>query len=135
MPPARLARARPRRPTLRRPGRDPGARPRRHVAPRARPRRHRAHRADRPPDHTALLVVEVAFSSLRTDTTIKPALYAAGGIPELWVVDIPARALRVLREPVAGGYARQWRSAPPETVAPTALDIEPLDLSELYAGL
>ena len=33
---------------------------------------------------TALLVVEVAVTSLRTDTEVKPGLYAAAGVQEYW---------------------------------------------------
>jgi Uma2 family endonuclease len=37
---------------------------------------------------TALLVVEVADSSLLQDRLTKAAIYAAAGIPELWIVNL-----------------------------------------------
>ena len=37
---------------------------------------------------TALLVIEVADSSLQKDRRVKAALYAAAGIPEFWLVDL-----------------------------------------------
>lgn len=53
----------------------------------------------------ALLVIEVAQSSLRTDRDIKMQLYAAAGIPECWLVDVAARAVDVYRGPAPGGYS------------------------------
>ena len=84
---------------------------------------------------TALLVVEVAVSSLRIDTRIKPPLYAAAGVPELWVVDIPGGHVNVFTEPGAEGYARREHHAPPAALRPRALDVDPLDLRTLFAGL
>lgn len=48
---------------------------------------------------SALLVVEVAESSLAYDTRDKANLYAAGGIPEYWVVDLVNRQLHLFRDP------------------------------------
>ncbi len=84
---------------------------------------------------TALLVVEVAVGSLATDTKIKPALYAAAGVPALWVVDVPARRVEVFAEPGPGGYARRASHAPPAALAPPSLHAPPLDLAALFAGL
>ena len=84
---------------------------------------------------TAQLVVEVAVTSLRTDLEVKPALYAAAGVPELWVVDAVARRLEVFTEPHAGGYARRDTVAPPEPARPRSVPAEPLDLAVLFAGL
>jgi Uma2 family endonuclease len=50
---------------------------------------------------TALIVVEVADSSLAIDTKEKAPLYAAGGILDYWIVDIKGRSLIVFRDPVA----------------------------------
>jgi Uma2 family endonuclease len=84
---------------------------------------------------TALLVVEVAVSSLAIDTKVKPALYAAAGVPELWVVDVDARRLRLFGDPGSGGYGRAHDVGPPAQVRPQAVAVEPLDLAELFAGL
>ncbi len=83
----------------------------------------------------ALLVVEVAVSSLRTDTTIKPALYAAARVPELWVVDVARRSLHVFQEPAPGGYTKHDVLTPPWPAQPTAIDVEPLDLDRLFADV
>lgn len=84
---------------------------------------------------TAALVIEVAVSSVRTDTTIKPALYAAAAVPELWVVDIPARRLQVFREPRTDGYAVTTVLDESKVAQPLGLDVEPIDLAALLAGL
>jgi Uma2 family endonuclease len=50
------------------------------------------------PEDIALLV-EVADSSLQYDLGAKRKTYAAAGIPEYWVVDIPHECVHVFREP------------------------------------
>ena len=57
----------------------------------------------RHPD-TALLVVEVAWSSLELDLEAKPGVYAGAGVTEYWVVDIERRVVHVHRRPVDGAY-------------------------------
>jgi Uma2 family endonuclease len=48
---------------------------------------------------TALLVVEVADSSLLQDRLTKAPLYAAAGIPEYWIVNLRTGAVEVMRDP------------------------------------
>jgi Uma2 family endonuclease len=55
---------------------------------------------------TAVLVAEVADSSLDYDTGDKASLYAAAGIADYWVVDLVNRRLVVMRNPVADVAAR-----------------------------
>jgi Uma2 family endonuclease len=50
---------------------------------------------------SALLVVEVADTSLVQDRLTKAALYAAAGLPEYWIVEIRADCVEVLRDPDA----------------------------------
>src|SRR5207237_9911465 len=54
-----------------------------------------ADRHPRPPD--VLLVVEVAETSGDYDRGTKLALYAGARIPEVWIVDVPGRAIEVYR--------------------------------------
>ena len=48
----------------------------------------------------ACLIIEVAESSLAYDCGRKGPLYAAGGIQEYWLVNLPDRCLEVYRQPV-----------------------------------
>ncbi|MDQ3739833.1 MAG: Uma2 family endonuclease [Actinomycetota bacterium] len=84
---------------------------------------------------TALLVIEVAFSSLWIDTEFKPPLFAAAGVPEYWVVDIESRRLEVFAEPRRHDFAHRRTMEPRGTIAPRAVDVDPLDLGELFAGI
>lgn len=55
------------------------------------------------PDH-ALLVIEVADSSLQYDRATKSAVYAATGVAEYWVVDVRGQLIEVYREPRGDHY-------------------------------
>ena len=52
----------------------------------------------------ALLVVEVADSSIEYDRTQKLAVYAESGFPEYWIVNIPDSRLEVYRDPRSDTY-------------------------------
>jgi Uma2 family endonuclease len=73
---------------------------------------------------TALLAIEIAFTSLDFDLTTKAELFASANVPEYWVLDIPSRRLFVLREPTPlptnGGqhYRSQVELTDKDTVAP-----------------
>jgi Uma2 family endonuclease len=58
---------------------------------------------DAPPSR-AWLIVEVADSSLTRDRA-KARLYAAAGVTEYWIVNLPEAVVDVHREPRAEGYA------------------------------
>ena len=54
------------------------------------------------------LIVEIADSSLFEDTTTKAEVYAIGGIPDYWVIDVENRMLLIFRDPAQlpeGGLA------------------------------
>ena len=53
----------------------------------------------------ALLVVEVADSSLRQDRTVKAMLYARAAVPEYWIVNLADRTVEVHRDPRGERYA------------------------------
>ena len=48
----------------------------------------------------AVLVVEVADSSIAQDRLTKSAIYAAAGVPEYWVVDLRGDRMEVHRSPI-----------------------------------
>jgi hypothetical protein len=52
----------------------------------------------------ALLVVEVADTSVQKDRGIKTALYATADIPEFWLVNLIDRVVEIHRTPVSGRY-------------------------------
>ncbi len=49
---------------------------------------------------TAVLIVEVSWSTLATDRRLKGSLYAASGIADYWIVNLEDRQLEVYRDPV-----------------------------------
>lgn len=56
-----------------------------------------------------LLIVEVADTSLAFDREEKIPLYAAAGIPEVWLVDLVDKSVSVFRLPVQGAYTEVTR--------------------------
>ena len=53
-----------------------------------------------------LLVVEVAFTSVRYDLWVKAGHYAGWGVDVYWVIDLPRRAVVVHSDPSPEGYRR-----------------------------
>lgn len=81
-----------------------------------RPRGDKYRHGQRGGPEDALLVVEVADSSLRFDRTVKAPLYARAGFAELWIIDLKHRLLTVYRQPVDGEYAEIQTYRPGDTV-------------------
>ena len=52
----------------------------------------------------ALLVIEVADSSVRIDRGRKRRMYARAGIPEYWIVDLNRDRIEVYRDPARSRY-------------------------------
>ncbi len=67
---------------------------------------------------TALLVVEIADSSLFHDRKRKIPLYARFGIPEAWLCHLARRTLEVYRDPVDGIYQTRLILREGDTVSP-----------------
>lgn len=51
-----------------------------------------------------LLVIEVADSTVESDRGYKIPLYAKSGIPEAWLVNLPAERIEIYAEPAGGAY-------------------------------
>lgn len=66
------------------------------------------YRKRHPGPSDALLVVEVSASSLDRDRTDKGRIYARGGIPIYWIVNVEERIVEVYSDPV-GGAAAEYR--------------------------
>ena len=69
-----------------------------------------------PGAEVVLLLIEVAYSSLDYDRTIKATIYAEAGIPEYWVVNLVEDVVEVYSEPGRGGYAKVRRAVRGETL-------------------
>jgi Uma2 family endonuclease len=81
----------------------------------------------------ALLIVEVADTSLGYDLGVKAGIYARLGLPELWVVDAQGLVTTVHRQPGPAGYADVHNAGPSEPLEPThaphlAVRLDTLDL-------
>jgi Uma2 family endonuclease len=79
---------------------------------------------------SAALVIEVAWSTQRTDLQHKPGIYAAAGVDQYWVLDLPRREVVVHTEPGDAGYATVRRL--PWTAPLSVLGVE-VDLAALLA--
>ena len=70
----------------------------------------------RPAD--VLLLLEVADSSLVRDQEVKLPLYAAAGVPEVWLVNLPADQIQIHRAPATAAYGFIAIARRGETVTP-----------------
>lgn len=61
-----------------------------------------AHAKPMPDD--VLLIIEVSDSTLNYDRQVKAPLYARAGVPELWLVNLPAELIEVYARPAGGTY-------------------------------
>jgi Uma2 family endonuclease len=85
---------------------------------------------------TALLIVEVADSSLTYDTGRKAQIYGGLGLREYWVVDANALAVRVHAGPANGQFASVRTCERSELIVPAlapelAMRLADLDLERL----
>ena len=78
----------------------------------------RAHLAEHP--HTALLVIEVAESSLAYDRSKKAALYARASFADYWLINLVDRQVEVHRDPAPGGYRSVRALTAGDEIAPLA---------------
>ena len=81
----------------------------------------------------ALLVIEVAESSLAYDRSTKQRLYAEAGISEYWVVDCAAEAVEVHRDPGPEGYREVRRLTGPERLTLLAFADVQVTTAEIFA--
>ena len=72
-----------------------------------------------------LVVVEVSDSTLDFDREIKSKRYAAAGIPEMWVMNLPGDCIDRLDQPGPAGYARHTVFRRGDKISPATLpDLE-----------
>lgn len=80
---------------------------------------------------TALLIVEVADSTLLHDRKRKIPLYARSEIPEVWLLNLNRRVLEVYRNPAGGVYRTRLILRAGDTASPVAHPEIPLAVSDL----
>lgn len=81
-----------------------------------------------PTAEDVLLVIEVADTTLGIDRGVKLPLYAAAGIVETWIVNIPEEQIEVYAEPLDGTYSvvktyRRGESAQSHTLSDLAVSV------------
>lgn len=79
----------------------------------------------------ALLVVEVAESSLAYDRTHKTRLYAQAGIADYWLINLPDGQLEVYRRPSPTGYAERTILRAGDVIHPLAAPHSGLRVADL----
>lgn len=57
-----------------------------------------------PKPQDVLLVIEVADTTVDYDRLIKLPLYAKAGIPEVWIINLPAELIEIYATPINGAY-------------------------------
>jgi Uma2 family endonuclease len=75
-----------------------------------------------------LLIVEVADSSLGFDRETKLPMYAAHGIPEVWIVNLADDCVEAYREPAPGGFRAARTHARDAALSPLRLPDLALDV-------
>ena len=81
----------------------------------------------------ALLLIEVAETSLAYDRSTKLRLYAEAGVPEYWVVDCVAESIEVHRTPHAARYSDVAHATGADSLALQAFPDVTLTVSEVFA--
>jgi Uma2 family endonuclease len=84
---------------------------------------------------TARLAIEVVFAA-RSAARVKIDIYAAAGVGEYWIVDLPKRSVDVFTKPMTGGYAERRTLRGNDTLAVPEYGIE-MTVAEVFrqAGL
>ena len=86
------------------------------------------YRTSKPKPDVVLVVIEVSDTTLEYDREVKVPLYAAAGIPEAWVVNLPEECIEVYSDPAGGAYrtARSYargQKLQAHTLAPLRLPV------------
>jgi Uma2 family endonuclease len=79
----------------------------------------------------ALLVVEVAETSLSYDLKVKLPIYASHGVREYWVINAITRMTMIHRQPAGNVYADRKEFPPTERLIPSLAPALAASLSEL----
>ena len=92
----------------------------------------KSYRRRRPLPSEVPLLIEVADSSLGDDRHVKGPLYAAAGIAEYWIVNLPGRCIEVHRAPLDGRYTDVRIYGIGEGISPLAFPDVTLQVALLF---
>jgi Uma2 family endonuclease len=82
---------------------------------------------------TAIVVVEIIVTA-RAEAERKLPGYARAGVPLVWLVDVPGRAVEELREPAGDGYRQRHTLRGDAVLDPAVEGIAPLTVGALLAS-
>ena len=85
---------------------------------------------DRKPEN-ALLVIEVANTTITYDRGVKRELYAEAGIPEYWIVDVKNKKLERYTQPENGRFGKKEILTKKDSVDLQQLDFT-VDLAKVF---
>jgi Uma2 family endonuclease len=95
----------------------------------------RRRRAARQHPSKALLLIEVAESSLRKDRLVKAAIYAENRAPEYWIIDLASRSVFVHTEPSRGVFRSVVQLRRKEVLRPLRVPGIALTVAELFRAM
>jgi len=81
--------------------------------------------------HTAMLVIEVAVTSLRLDQA-KAEIYAEAGIPEYWIIDTANKRIEVYTEIHGGRYISKRTHDTNQTIQSETLPLIRFEVNTLF---
>jgi Uma2 family endonuclease len=94
--------------------------------------RRRRYNTSHPTPADIFLVIEVADSSLAYDRLVKLPLYAAAGIPEVWIVDLQGMVIERHSAPRDGRYTQIVIAAPGEMLASLTLPAFNVAVADIF---
>jgi Uma2 family endonuclease len=86
-----------------------------------------------PQPKDVLLLIEVADTTTRFDREVKIPLYAAYGIPEVWLIDLRSKRVEVYLQPSKNGYRQRLRPENDERLALSLLPDVSIAIADLWS--
>lgn len=77
------------------------------------------------------LLIEIADTTLKTDTGIKAKEYAKSGIKDYWVLDLKNRQLLVFRQPTEADYQNKQTLPENASISPLQFPQIPLQIQQM----
>jgi Uma2 family endonuclease len=96
-------------------------------------RPHDGYRTTLPRPEDTMLAVEVANTSLDYDRKVTLVLYARGGIPEVWIVNLATEEVEVYQSPVADSHTCVMRAGRSGTLTITAIPGTLIPVAKIFA--